>query len=265
MTQYWRVVDEQRDRAMASAVPNLDAALRLEGERVSGVDGSSCLVDVLAFGGQRYFFKRYHEANSGPQQFMLRSRVRAEWDNLYLFRRLGIATPEPIAIGERRCRGIFRQGVLVSAEIPQAIDLAQLAGTRADLFQDRVWFGELCHKLAAPLRRLHDIGFAHNDLNWRNVLLTLEPQLKVYFFDCPNGRRWVWPFRQFRIAKDLAHLDKMGRRYLSRSQRMRFYLAYAGHRRLGAADKRLLRLVLGRDVDVKYAPRREAGSSEEKP
>jgi hypothetical protein len=262
MAQYWRLHNPQQDAEFAAAVPNLDAALALEGQRVSGELDSSCRVDVLEFGGKRYFVKHYRALKPSLRHIFDRSKVRTEWDNLLFFRRLQIPTPEPVAIGERRINGVFRAGVLVTAAIPEAIDLAQLAESGNPCLHDRAWFGQLCDGLALPLRRLHDRGFAHNDLNWRNVLLTLAPALRVYFFDCPTGRRWIWPFRQFRIAKDLTHLDKMGRRHLRRSERLRFYLVYAGHARLDRHDKQLLRKVLQRDVSPAYLPPQSTGDSE---
>lgn len=261
MSTYWHLEDEQRDSGLARLMPNLDAALQERGQRVSGADDSTCQVDAWEVGVQRYFLKRYRASDFSLGDYLGRSKVRREWDNLLLFRRLGISTPEPVAIGERRLRGRFREGVLISAEIPGAVDMGRIMDSDPHRFRDRAWFDQLCRQLALPLRKLHDYGFAHNDLNWRNVLITEHPQLRVYFFDCPTGRRWIWPFRDFRIAKDLAHLDKMGRRYLSRTQRLRFFLYYRGHARLDAADKKVLRRVLGRVLDAKYTPDRDATAS----
>ncbi len=252
--QYWLLNDSQQDAGFARAVPDLEAALGLRGERVSGDDLSNCKVDALELVGRRYFVKHYRALKPSLRHFIGASRVRTEWNNLQYFNSLNIPTPDPVAMGERRQWGVFREGILVTAEVPNALDLEQLAITRNSYLHDRNWFDCLCRELAIPLRRLHDTAFTHNDLNWRNVLLTLEPTLKVYFFDCPTGRRWPWPFLPFRIAKDLTHLDKLGRLYLSRSQRLRFYLTYAGHTRLDDKDKRLLRRVLQRDVKPIYLP-----------
>lgn len=254
MSGYWQLHSVDADSAFARTVPDLATALALRGERYSGEDDTGCLVDRIEIEGQGYFFKRYLRTDFHPRDFLLRSKLRTEWDNLLLFRRLDIPTPTPVAMGERRVLGLFDDGVMVSAELAGACDLARLIETRPEKFADRDWFGRLCQLVGPPLQRLHAIGFAHNDLNWRNLLVTEEAGLKVYFFDSPRGRRWWWPFRLYRITKDLTHLDKMGRRYLSRSQRLRFYLAYRGHQRLTAADKRLLRRVLRRDVDPKYQP-----------
>lgn len=247
MSQYWDIYEPGINAGFAAAVPDFESALALNGHRVSGADHSDCRVDVVSIAGQRYFVKKYQIKRPRKRNLVARSKVRVEWDNLLFFRKLGIPTPLPVAIGESNELGTFREGVLVTAEVEAAIDLEALADSGNPCLHDREWFSQLCHGLANPLRRLHDIGFTHNDLNWRNILLTLEPQLVVYFFDCPAGRRWSWPFLSFRIIKDLTHLDKMGRRHLRRSERLRFYLVYAGRERLNDDDKQLLRRVLQRD------------------
>ena len=249
MGQYWHVQQPGLNLDFATAVPDLDTALALNGQRVSGGDDSDVRVDVVEIASRRYFVKKYRVTSPGARDLVTRSKVRSEWDNLLFFRKLDIPTPLPVAVGESRERGIFREGVLVTAEVEGAMDLEALADSGNPCLHDREWFRQLCHGLAIPLRRLHDLGFTHNDLNWRNILVTLEPQLIVYFFDCPAGRRWTWPFLSFRVVKDLTHLDKMGHRHLRRSERMRFYLVYSGHQRLDKHDKKILRRVLQRDRD----------------
>jgi hypothetical protein len=50
---------------------------------------------------------------------------------------------------------------------------------------------------------------------------------------------------RYRIAKDLACLDKVAKYTLSRTQRLRFYLQYCGRQHLNAADKRRVRQIVG--------------------
>jgi RIO-like serine/threonine protein kinase len=132
------------------------------------------------------------------------------------------------------------------------VDLRQLAETNHPLLRDRKWFESMSTKLAKAVAQLHQHRFAHNDLNWRNILVVPDDDPQVYLIDCARGRRWIAPFLQFRIVKDLTHLDKFGQVYLSRTQRLRFYLTYCGERRLSAASKRRLRRVLARQVGARH-------------
>lgn len=252
MGSYWHIEAAYQGGAFARELPGLGAVESNPGRQINGTPEAACRVYLRDIAGKRYFIKHYRAGRWSWRNLLGRSKVATEWQNLLYFRSLGIPTPVPVAIGERRRFGVFISGVLVTEEVVGAIDLERLARERNALLHDRAWYADLCRKLGQPLRRLHDRGFAHNDLNWRNVLLTLEPSLTVYFFDCPTGRRWIWPFRSFRVVKDLTHLDKLGRRYLSRSQRLHFFVVYRGHERLDVADKRLLRRVLAREPGRKH-------------
>ena len=108
--------------------------------------------------------------------------------------------------------------------------------------QDGAWVRGVSRQLAASTRVMHDHHFTHNDLKWRNLLVNEKAEL--FFIDCPTGSFWWGPLLRYRIVKDLACLDKVAKRVLSRTQRLRFYLQYRGRDRLGARDKRRLRQVL---------------------
>jgi Ser/Thr protein kinase RdoA (MazF antagonist) len=90
---------------------------------------------------------------------------------------------------------------------------------------------------------MHDQGFAHNDLKWRNILVDEKPYPNVFMIDCPSGAFWWGPLLEYRMIKDLACLDKLGKQVLSRTQRLRFYHDYAGRRALTALDKKRIKAV----------------------
>ena len=62
--------------------------------------------------------------------------------------------------------------------------------------------------------------------------------------DCPSGKKLTWPFLNYRKLKDLANLDKLAPTYLSRTQRLSFYLAYRGINKLTQKDKKVVREVM---------------------
>ena len=102
----------------------------------------------------------------------------------------------------------------------------------------------VARQIAGLARTLHGHGFAHNDLKWRNLLVDGGPSPRVYLIDCPSGTFYRGAVLQYRIVKDLAWLDKPARRLLSRTQRLRFYLDYAGHARVTDDDrKRISKIV----------------------
>lgn len=220
---------------------SLDAVFALQGRRVAR-DPQAEVLHVA--GPPALYVKRYRSAGKGLRRWLGRSRARAEWENLQLFERLGIPAPVLVAAGEERRRGRFLRAALVTLEVPGARDLAAIATTDPQRFSDAPWREAVAAQLAAHLRALHGAGFAHGDLNWRNVLVAGDPP-RVYLLDCPAGRRWWGPLLQRRRARDLAQLDKLARHLLPRTARLRFFKRYLGHPgRLTAADRRLLRRVL---------------------
>ena len=249
MSSWW--FDPELNGGVAGrAFADLEQVFSLTGERITGDSLSEIL--RLEREGRRYYVKRYsgNGRNArkrwfGLRQWLAPQRVRKEWQNLLLFRHWGIPTARLAAYGIERRAGGFRRGALVTEEIPDTTDLAQLAQRRDPRLRDRRWVAEVSAQVARIARRMHEAGFVHNDLKWRNVLVTNGDAPVVYLIDCPSGGFWWGPFLQYRIVKDLACLDKVGKYHLTRGQRLRFYLDYAGRDRLNAGDKRRVRRIVG--------------------
>ena len=227
----------------AALFGDIDRVFALAGERITS-DSLSRVLRVSA-AGKRYYVKCYSGTGKSPLRrwFGLRRwlgppRVRAEWQNLLAFRAWGIPTATLVAYGlERRCGG-FSRGALVTEEIPDTLDLAGMARAEDPRLRDRRWVEQVSRQVADITRTLHAARFAHNDLKWRNLLVSGGDQPTVYLIDCPSGGFYRGALLDYRMIKDLACLDKIGRKCLSRSQRLRFYLNYTQHVRTTAADRR---------------------------
>ncbi|MDR0577700.1 MAG: lipopolysaccharide kinase InaA family protein [Candidatus Accumulibacter sp.] len=246
---YWRFDPEANGGVAGRAFASLEQVFALAGERITKAPlGEVVRVECE---GRRYYVKRYagNGKNARKRWFGLRQwlappRVEAEWRNLLAFREWGIPTARLMACGvERRCGG-FRRGALVTEEIRDAPDLARLAQENDARLRDGRWVAQVSAQIARIARILHDAGFAHNDLKWRNLLVGGGEAPVVYAIDCPNGGFWWGPFLRYRVVKDLACLDKLAQRHLTRGQRLRFYLDYTGHARLDEDDKRRVRRIV---------------------
>lgn len=225
---------------LADDFAQLDRVFALEGERLTS-DPLSEVIRVRR-DGVYYYVKRYWGAGKGLRRFIGRPRVKAEWQNLQHFARWGIPTATIVAHGLERQHGSFSRGALITLELPNTEDLAHLAYHRDARLSDRLWVDLVSRQLAAATRTLHEHGFAHNDLKWRNLLV--DDRARLFFIDCPSGDFWWGPFLQRRIIKDLACLDKVAKQVLSRSQRLRFYLQYCGRERMSSADKRRVKQIV---------------------
>jgi hypothetical protein len=241
--------DPQLTGAAASAFASLERVFALAGERITRDPLSE--VRRVESEGRRYYVKRYagNGKNAckrwfGLRQWLAPPRVRAEWRNLLAFREWGIPTARLVAYGIERRFGGFRRGALITEEIRDASDLARLAQRHDARLHDRDWLAQVSAQVARLARRMHEAGFAHNDLYWRNLLVSNGEPPVVYLIDCPKGRFWRGPFLRYRIVKDLACLDKVAKHHLTRTRRLRFYLDYAGQARLSVDDKRRVRRIV---------------------
>lgn len=227
-------------RALSDDFGSLEAVFAIEGERLT----KDPLSEVIRIerDGVRYYVKRYWGAGKGLRRYLGRPRVKAEWQNLKLFAKWGIPTAPIVAYGLERNAGAFVRGALVTRELENTLNLAELAEYEDQRLADRGWVLHVSQQVAQGTRTLHEHHFTHNDLKWRNLLVNDKAEL--FFIDCPTGSFWWGPLLRYRIIKDLACLDKVAKRVLSRTQRLRFYLQYRDRRRLSEGDKRRVLQIL---------------------
>ena len=226
---------------------SLEKVFALQGERIT-YDPISELIRVTR-NDVDYYVKRYRNAGKGLRRYAARPRVKAEWQNLKRFAKWGIPTAEVIAQGLERKAGAFVRGAMITREIPNSRDLADLADSGSPLLQDHAWVQQVSVQIAHATRTMHQHSFTHNDLKWRNLLV--DDQANVYLIDCPAGTFWWGAMLRYRIIKDLACLDKVAKYHLSNTQRLRFYLQYCQRSRLNAQDKqqigKIVRFFEGRE------------------
>ena len=159
------------------------------------------------------------------------------------FQALEIPTAELVGYGEESKFGVFQRGALITAAVANTENLDRHVKHHPDLVQNRQWISEIIKQVARHTKSLHEARFAHNDLNWRNILVTTSGRPKVFFIDCPSGKFWKPPFLKRRITKDLAHLDKIARNVLPKVLQLKFYQHYTGVKSLAPTDKRNIRKI----------------------
>jgi len=238
----WNLRVESGNTAEAQAFADFDRVFEMDGREVSG--GRFCRVVKVNLEGRDYFVKRYHPHGEHFRKAFGRSWPVAEYRNLAYFQQMGIPVPRVVAYGSQRVLGLFRRGVIVTEGVPQAVDLKSFARARPEFFHDRIQVTRLLLLVADYVRRIHEDGFTHRDLKWRNLLVTLEETPQVFFLDCPRGGHRRRPWHEHRVIKDLATLDRLAVQYLSRTTRLRFYLAYRNQTRLTDGDKSFIARVL---------------------
>jgi hypothetical protein len=218
---------------------HLDAIFALTGKEVSRDPVSNVI--CVEIDGQRYYVKRYFAEKSSLRSLTGQSRMETELKNAKNFARWGIPTAELLAYGVEKTGLKFKRGAFITACL-SAESLAHIAQFSPQLFMQPDWLCAIRAQIATITRIMHQHGFAHNDLHWRNLLV--DQDQKVYLIDCPSGRHWPRQFLQYRVTKDLASLYPEASRLMSRSQRLRFYLDYRQQSRLQKYDKAIITKIM---------------------
>lgn len=238
----WTLNSDYAGGPAGAAFADLDAVFALQGKQITSDPLSEVL--LVQVDTRRYYVKRYHGAGKNLRRFIGRPRVQSEWRNLLLFKSWGIPVATVVAYGMEQRGCAFHRGALITEELYDTEDLAQLADRGDGRLRDRHWVDHVLPQVARATRVMHEHRFAHNDLKWRNILVDSQPLANVYLIDCPGGTFWWGPFLEYRKIKDLACLDKIGKYQLSRTQRLRFYLTYCGRDRLGRGDRARIRKII---------------------
>ncbi len=122
----------------------------------------------------------------------------------------GVPTAAPLAAVTFRRLGLFYRAVLVTEEIEGGRDLAaRLETTPVD---------RACARASArAVRRMHDAGFRHADLNLKNVLVREAGEtLEAYIVDWDLARRSPRPLSRRARLGNLMRLDRSARKTASR-------------------------------------------------
>ncbi|MBP7050929.1 MAG: heptose kinase [Phycisphaerae bacterium] len=238
----WTVCAGLDDQGLAESFSSLDRVFELTGTLAS--KGAFCHVIRVRVGDRDYYVKRYWPRGKHARKALGRDHAETECRNLAYFARLGIPVPKVVAQGSQRTLGLLRRGAIVTEGVPLSSDLQTLACTRPDLFHDRQWLSRVLGLVADYVCRLHEDGFAHRDLKWRNILVTADDPSRVLFLDCPSGRHVSRLSLRHSIVRDLAMLDKSARAFLSRTMRLRFFRRYVGRARLSRGDRELMAQVM---------------------
>ncbi len=203
------------------------------------------------------YVKRYHYATRARQmRGLLRgvllgaSRARREYVTLQAMRSAGIPAVRPVAYGERRRLGLLHSCALVTEGISNGQSLmGLLCGALADVGIAEVTRTRrrLTRTLAEQIRAMHQMGFAHGALFWRNVVVcpVEDGSYACHFLD-PRGRGRMWrrgPGGRKAVG-DVAALVAMAPGVLSRTECLRFAKWYWGAHRLDAPARRWLGKVL---------------------
>ena len=246
-----------RDLLERARLDSVAAVLASTGDRLAAWSRTSDTIFVTlsdsATGAyvKRYHYPRWRQRIRGMFRgtFFLASRAHSEFRTLRVMRRLGIQAVRPIAYGEHRVGHFVRSCFLITEAVPDAMPLSTFIktfSTRRDTLHAVRARREILSALARQVRQMHEAGFIHRDLFWRNVLIRCLPddQFEFYFLDASAGKHIRLPQRRHdNIVRDIAAMGALAPEFCSKADQMRFLLEYLDTERLDTDNRRWLREV----------------------
>lgn len=205
------------------------------GEAVSSSKVTNCFRVPLE-GGECVYFKRYVYTRYKKWRFFLRpGRAATEVFGYRQLRRIGIDSLEVLAFSEERWLGRLVSACVVTRGIPHSRDLARFAAGEwqaMDAAGRAAALDAIRRQVFDQLGRAHAADFFHQDLHWRNLLLTGDDvdSYRVYWIDCPRAR-YQHRRRQHAVLADLSTLSRIAPRHLTPRQRMQSLCAWLGEGR----------------------------------
>ncbi len=213
------------DDAMAAFLDNPDAMLK-EGRMLK--NGNSSTVFLIELSRRLLVVKRYNMKNMwhALRRSYRQSRAWASWRNAHLLKSIGVNTPNPVAMMEKRL-GPLRSVSYILTEYVDGTDIHHLLNSdkagEIDLPGLVKQFGEL-------LRKFVFSSISHGDFKAMNFILS-DKGLFVTDLDAVCKHRLKWRFQKA-FMKDLdrfmqnwknaPHIDALFREEISKIQRVVF-------------------------------------------
>lgn len=170
------------------------------------------------------------------RQWLRGGKARNEGEKALKLVSTGVATIEPVALGEQRRLGLIFDNFLVTREIPAVEPLDHfLEKTLPSLHSDRVRLirRRIAEELARLCARLHERGFLHQDFHPGNLLVRLDhddhPTLFLIDLDALEIR--PVPLGINLIRDNLAQINNYFWSRSSRAERLRFLELYLKFRK----------------------------------
>ena len=169
------------------------------------------------------------------------------WHERAMIKQMGLSripAPVVVAYAEKmtfcyeRASTLITQGLVgQSLEVFVPKHFARGAN-REEILRRREWM----EQLARMIGRFHRSGFCHRDLYLSHIFIGFKRNGSPIFYLIDLARCFKVRWRRKRwLIKDLAALNfSAPKRIISRTDRMRFFLAYLGKSRLGHEDKRMI-------------------------
>jgi tRNA A-37 threonylcarbamoyl transferase component Bud32 len=159
----------------------------------------------------------------------------------------GINTPKILFYGEQWGAFFERRSFIITEKIPGAESLERKL---PDYFSDMTTVEQLklrrsfISQLAIFVKKFHETGYCHRDLYLAHIFYSESGEF--YLIDLARAFKPVIRHRRF-LIKDIAQVYYSApAKYFSKTDRLRFYIAYTERHKLNRKDKVFIRKIINR-------------------
>jgi tRNA A-37 threonylcarbamoyl transferase component Bud32 len=159
----------------------------------------------------------------------------------------GVCTPKIIAYGWQWGALFEKRSFIITEKIPDADALERKLPdcfNAPPITENLKSRRDYIARFAAFIKRFHQTGYCHRDLYFSHIFYRTDGTLCL--IDLARAFKPVLMRRRF-LIKDIAQIHYSApAAYFSKSDRLRFYLAYTARNRLSRRDKAFIRKVLAK-------------------
>ena len=230
------VKEEYKNLLLRQGIEDFEIFLKRNRQSSNYLKGRALHPSIPIREGERVVIRQYFHGglfrNFTRNLFLFGSRSFRELALTEEIRSYGIPTIQPIAAIHRFILPPFYQAYFLSLEIPNSKDLIQYfreIGTRPSR-ENIVLKRKMIRSAGLLLRKFHQSGFFHGDLQLKNILVAGDQPFLIDFDR--SYRKRTLSIRE--RMKNLLRLNRSVEKWrclglpINRTDRWRFFLAYAG-------------------------------------
>ncbi len=171
-----------------------------------------------------------------------KSRCMNSWEVATRMIKLGIPTPLPIAVGEKRKAGLLIRSFYISEFIERAMNIYDYFLNNKNHCRNFTnWKNRIIKDISSLIGRMHKAGIAHGDLKRNNILVSenYEGGYNLFLIDIESACMEGEICERNRI-KDLGRLYRSFIGIASDYEMMRFMAGYFKNATINGIKKRIL-------------------------
>ncbi|MCJ8331668.1 MAG: hypothetical protein HRT89_06940 [Lentisphaeria bacterium] len=180
---------------------------------------------------------------------MRKSKPKREYDNYLYMKKIGIPCPENITMNQQRNKiGLLVEAKLEMDFVKDTKDLRHFFFDESlkSFHEDLPFRLKTARLLGGYIKQMHDNGYFHLNLNFRNILIRYDSDTapELFFIDCTSGLRRPKFKIKYYICKEIAFMYKDARKWCGIKELLAFMHVYTGRNKLTTEDRAFMKRIV---------------------